>query len=285
MTYTDEINDAMKLSRYRNILDYYPQFYRDSSLIQAFAYKFGSEITSRIIDLLDFIRDNSRPTTVTSLLISEWEKSLGIPTSPSNSMNLRRSLIAGKVSRRNRLRKVDIATLCRLYLTGLIGYTRSLTLNDNIVSVTTTSGITVGQTLYIGPEEAKVVSINSADRTITVDRKITVQAFAVVSTSLVLILENPSNYFFNIFVNPEEIVDIDRMILAVHDAKPAHMGFSIYSYPGLEWEEDGLSWEGSYTDFPYDEDADYDEDAPYDEDPGEIEFWEGAQLFYTTDEE
>lgn len=246
--------------RQKKVRSHFPLFMRESAVVQAFSKAIAEEMSSRHGDSVHAILRAFRASLTDRNMLYLWERMLNVSVSPGESENLRRARIIAKTTRRHRIRRMDIATTVRRFMDGTLAYLISPVESSTIIRVSELSGFFPGLDLFVGPNSAQVVSIDKANREILLDTEVTAQSFSIVSTSGVTIVEDYANYFFNVYVDDDEVNDLPGMIIAVHEAKPAHLGFAIYSFPPVTYNEEGMDYVGNLERVIYD-----DETGTYDE--------------------
>ncbi len=221
----------------------FPDFMRESEVIQMFTTAWGEEITSRIADVNLTILRNVRPSTAEQIGFAWWEELLNLEHNVGDSDNLIRARILSKTVKKERSRVVDIATIVRFFLVGTKTFTTLPIENNTRIPVGTITGFSVGTTVYIGSLARSIVSIDVANSTLIVSSPIVkAHAFTIVSQHEITIEEQYSTYFFKIYLDIGLILNQQSLINAILAARPAHLGFSILS-GDLDYEEAATQYE------------------------------------------
>lgn len=160
--------------------------------------------------------------------IAYWEDIFDIPNDDSISLELRKAKILSFTVIHQRIRRVDIEAVVREYLDG--PQARVLDFYGKTVKVDTVSGFVVGQPIYIGGDNDILASINVDTNELTVqDNLHLTYPHALVSQTPVIIIESFADYIFSVIVEENDILDQNLLIDAVERAKPAHLGWRLYS--------------------------------------------------------
>lgn len=213
--------------RSRRILEFFPRWMQSSNLIELWSIAIAEEVTSRIGDLYFMWRRQTRPTLVTDDGFPYWFEALQIPDNPSEPADLKRAKILSKFRRANRIRLEDIANIVRFYLDGNITFISSTTTNSKIIQVRDVTGFTPGTQVFIGGFATSIVSIDAGRREFTLADAVTAPAYTVVADSIVEVEEDIPNYAFVIRLDASTVFDLNEMIRAIAEARPAHLDFTV----------------------------------------------------------
>lgn len=241
--YGESDNPAVSMSeRQYKVLKMFPQFMRESDLIQGISRAIADETTSRSGDLVSELLRNQRPSLVRSQFIELLETQFGIPVDTTLSIDVRRARVFQKTLRRHRTRLVDIATVVRQFLNGTTTYAIVQVESSKNVRVRDITGFTPGIDIYIGAEKRTIDSIDRETQTLVVDAEVSADAYTLVSDIEVEIIEFPSDYYFVIFLDADSYDSLDPIIEAVNEIKPAHLGYVIARAPGITYNEAGITY-------------------------------------------
>ena len=230
-----------KLDRYNRVLSLFPDWMRESILIQHWSELINQEITSKLGDLYDITEQQTKITNVDIPLLDYWERMLDYNPSDNRTLELRKALLIEKISRKIRYRPNDIVAITRLLLTGRSTQVRYDIYNSAYVPVFDASiysdyNTRLADPIYIGDstnanyiDRIQLENIQSHRGLLFLRYPVTARAFDVVSGfSEVNIVEQPANYLFTINVEYGDISEnVELLAGIIHEIKPAHLGFEI----------------------------------------------------------
>jgi len=232
---------TLSSSRAFAMMDMLPNYYWEDPVTKDFLQLSGEE-TDKIGQLVREIFDNCFATQITELLIEYWEDAFNIPHNSSDSIETRRARVLSYTYRHHRIRKVDIATVVREFLSGAKAYVLQSYTDSNKIRVSTTSGFTVGNTVYVGSETTTITEIDISTSELILSDEVSPYPYALVSEQRVEIFEQYADYTFAVVVDETAITNQQPLIDAVEAAKPAHLGWRLYGQTnGLGKYDDILS--------------------------------------------
>lgn len=263
--YGESSNPAVTLSeRQYKVLRMFPQFMHESDVIQTFSKIISDEATSRVGDLMSEILRNQKPSMARSQFIGLMEAQFGIPVDNTLTTDVRRGRVLSKTLRRHRTRISDIATIVRQFTIGEKTYT-AVPINDSKnIQVRDVSGFSVGERIFVGSLPREIISIDRSTQTLVVNTKATVDSYTLVADTEVVVTHNPPSYQFEIFLQAGSYENLEGIILAVKEARPAHLGFRIWETPLVTYNQIGYSYNGNNQFEDYDDSGrPYDTDGTY----------------------
>lgn len=214
----------------RKIKTYLPYYYNESVIIDDLLNISGGELDV-LFQLIGEIFSNQFVVN-TDFLIEDWEDQFAIISNPSLSLDTRRAQILSFLIARPRLRRIDIESIVREFLTGASARTLQSHVNVSKITVSSVSGFVIGHTTYIGGESRILTDIIFATNELVFNSPITTYPYALVSQNFVTTVEHISSYTFDMIVDQTKITNQQSLIDAVERAKPAHLGWKLYGTVG-----------------------------------------------------
>lgn len=204
---------------------YIPDYYNESNIIKELLQITGKEL-DYLFQLNGELLNNTFMIKAT-WMIEEWERQFSIIPNATEALEVRISRIISYTYTHNRIRRVDLEAIVRQFLLGPKAYVLQGYIDSTKIRVSTTSGFTIGETIFISSESAVLIDILVPSKELVLDSTISPYPYSLVSNQPVNIIDDPSTYTFTIILNPSLVSDLNALTAAIELAKPAHLDFSI----------------------------------------------------------
>jgi len=207
-------------------LDWLPPYYRDDAVVADYLQIAGFECDRLAYLLGQFVRQHYIGTSEWLLTTLEAFYAL---RNPGLTLDLRRAVLLSMTLGHLRLRPFDMADVVRNFLQGPKAYVLQNYTNVTKFRVSNVQDFLIGKPVFVGGQIATLIDILRETNELVVSSPISPYPNALVSQSYVNIVQQYSDYIFNITVRQSDLLSQDELVAAVNRTKPAHLGWRLYA--------------------------------------------------------
>jgi hypothetical protein len=205
--------------------------YHKTSQFVADVVEVGGEELDKNYQLVGEVANESFVTKATWSL-PFWEFIFNIPEVPTDSNELRRARILSYTYHHQRIRRVDIQSIVRQFISGPKAFVLQAYNSTNKISVSNIDEFSAGDNIFIGSETSKITKVDPETTELELNSFVSPYPGALVSRNSCLIVEDFTNYTFSIYINQSFVEHLQSLIDAVNRAKPAHLAWKLWGSNG-----------------------------------------------------